>query len=144
MINIVVAEDQQMLLTTLVSLLNLEENIEVVGKAGNGIEAMSLVQQHQPDLCIMDLEMPLKTGLDVAEELKTYDCKTIILTTFARPGYFERVQKAEVEGFLLKDSPSEELINSIHYIMAGGRIYAPELVDDKSVSTQPFLARSIR
>ncbi|HLU21539.1 MAG TPA: response regulator, partial [Bacillaceae bacterium] len=72
MINIVVAEDQQMLLTTLVSLLNLEENIEVVGKAGNGIEAMSLVQQHQPDLCIMDLEMPLKTGLDVAEELKTY------------------------------------------------------------------------
>ncbi len=57
------------------------------------------------------------------------DCKVIILTTFARPGYFERARKAGVRGYLLKDSPIEELVNSIRIIMDGSRIYAPELVD---------------
>ena len=72
--------------------------------------------------------MPVKTGLDAAEELngKT-DCKIIILTTFARPGYFERARKAGVRGYLLKDSPIEELVNAIRVIMDGRRIYAPEL-----------------
>ena len=70
MIRIVIAEDQQMMLGALGSLLNLEEDLEVVGKAGNGEEAISLVKQFQPDVCIMDIEMPMKTGLEAAEELK--------------------------------------------------------------------------
>lgn len=77
----------------------------------------------------MDIEMPVKTGLDAAEALKDEGCKVIILTTFARPGYFERARKAGVRGYLLKDSPIEELVNSIRIIMEGRRIYAPELVD---------------
>lgn len=128
-IRIVIAEDQRMLLGALSSLLDLEEDMEVVGKARNGEEALDLVQRLKPDVCIMDIEMPLKTGLDVAEELKDDPCKVIILTTFARAGYFERARKAEISGYLLKDSPSEELANSIRVIMDGRRVYAPELVE---------------
>lgn len=130
MIRIVIAEDQGMLLGAMKSLLNMEEDMEVVGLAKNGEEAVQLVKEHQPDICIMDIEMPVKTGLDAVEELhEETDCKVIILTTFARPGYFERARKAGVRGYLLKDSPIEELVNSIRVIMDGRRIYAPELVD---------------
>ncbi len=131
MIRIVIAEDQGMLLGALRSLLSMEEDMEVVGLAKNGEEALKLVEEHQPDICIMDIEMPVKTGLDAAEELHSTgsNCKVIILTTFARPGYFERARKASVRGYLLKDSPIEELVTAIRTIMDGKRIYAPELVD---------------
>lgn len=129
MIQIVIAEDQGMLLGALGSLLDLEEDMKVVGKAENGQEALDLVEHHQPDICIMDIEMPVKSGLDAAEELKDNVCKVIILTTFARTGYFERARNANVSGYLLKDSPSEELAKSIRTIMDGRKIYAPELVD---------------
>ena len=129
MIRIVLAEDQRMLLGALGSLLDLEDDMEVVGKAHNGDEVLNLVHELNPDVCIMDIEMPSKTGLDAAEELKEHPCKVIILTTFARTGYFERARKAGVMGYLLKDSPSEDLANSIRSIMEGRRVYAPELID---------------
>lgn len=129
MIRIVIAEDQGMLLGAMKSLLSLEDDMEVVGLAKNGEEAIEQVRSLKPDVCIMDIEMPVKTGLDAAEALKEEDCKIIILTTFARPGYFERARKAGVRGYLLKDSPIEELVHSIRIIMDGRRIYAPELVD---------------
>lgn len=129
MIRIVIAEDQRMLLGALGSLLDLEPDMKVIGKATNGEEAVQLVKLHQPDVCMMDIEMPVKSGLDAAMELKDHSCKIIILTTFARAGYFERAREANVSGYLLKDSPSEQLANSIRTIMNGQKIYAPELVD---------------
>ncbi|KSU86545.1 response regulator transcription factor [Priestia flexa] len=141
MIRIVIAEDQRMLLGALGSLLSLEDDMEVVGKASNGEEAVALARQHHPDVCIMDIEMPLKTGLEAAEELEELDCKVIILTTFARSGYFQRALKAKVSGYLLKDSPSEELASSIRSIMQGRRIYAPELVDDVYAEENPLTER---
>ncbi|MGZ0052047.1 response regulator transcription factor [Brevibacillus gelatini] len=141
MIRIVIAEDQRMLLGALASLLDLEEDMQVVGRAGNGEDAVKLVHLHKPDICIMDIEMPVKSGLDAAEELKGSGCKVMILTTFARPGYFERALKAGVHGYLLKDSPSEELASSIRSIMAGKRIYAPELVDEAYGQENPLTER---
>jgi len=143
MIRIVIAEDQRLLLGALASLLDLEEDMTVVGRAGNGEEAVGLVRQHNPDICIMDIEMPGKSGLDAAEELKNAGsaCKVIILTTFARTGYFERAMKAGVNGYLLKDSPSEELADSIRSVMAGRRIYASELVDDAYSEENPLTER---
>lgn len=141
MIRIVIAEDQRMMLGALGSLLDLEDDLEVVGKATNGEEALSLVQRHQPDVCIMDIEMPLKSGLEAAEELKGTDCKVIILTTFARSGYFQRALKAGVSGYLLKDSPSEELASSIRSVMAGQRIYAPELIETVYSEENPLTNR---
>ncbi|WP_082232207.1 response regulator transcription factor [Halobacillus massiliensis] len=141
MIRIIIAEDQRMLLGALGSLLDLEEDMEVIGTAKNGKEACDLVNDLNPDVCIMDIEMPIKNGLDAAEELKDHKCKVIILTTFARAGYFERAQKAGVTGYLLKDSPSEELAHSIRKIMEGQKVFAPELIDVAFAEENPLTER---
>lgn len=141
MIRIVIAEDQRMLLGAFASLLNLEADMEVVAQASNGEEAVNLVRQYQPDICIMDIEMPVKSGLEAAEELKDQGCKIIILTTFARTGYFERALKSGVRGFLLKDSPIEELASSIRSIIEGRRIFAMELVDEAYGEENPLTER---
>ncbi|MCM3785067.1 response regulator transcription factor [Neobacillus mesonae] len=141
MIRIVIAEDQRMLLGALASLLDLEEDMKVIGRANNGEDAVKLVHEHKPDICIMDIEMPIKNGLDAAEEIKGSDCKVIILTTFARTGYFERALKSGVSGYLLKDSPIEELSQTIRSVMSGRRIYAAELVDDGYGEKNPLTDR---
>ncbi|WP_160033939.1 response regulator transcription factor [Paenibacillus sp. An7] len=141
MIRIVIAEDQRMLLGALASLLDLEEDMQVIGRANNGEDAVNLVREHQPDICIMDIEMPIKSGLDAAEEMKDQDVKIVILTTFARSGYFERALKAGVSGYLLKDSPIEELAQTIRSVMAGRRIYAAELVDEGYGEKNPLTER---
>ncbi|WP_099352957.1 response regulator transcription factor [Fredinandcohnia onubensis] len=141
MIRIIIAEDQRMVLGALGSLLNLEDDMEVVGMASNGQEAITLVKELKPDICMMDIEMPLKTGLEAAEELKETDCKVIILTTFARTGYFQRALRAGVKGYLLKDSPSDELADSIRSVMSGKRVYAPELMDDLYADENPLTER---
>ncbi|HZG58265.1 response regulator transcription factor [Paenibacillus sp.] len=141
MIRIVIAEDQRMMLGALAALLDLEPDMEVVGRAGDGEEAVRLVRSLRPDVCVMDIEMPKKSGLEAAEELRGADCKVVILTTFARAGYFERALKAGVGGYLLKDSPSEELAASIRSVAAGRRIYAPDLVDDVYAESNPLTER---
>lgn len=143
MIRIVIAEDQRMLLGALGSLLSLEDDMEVVGKASNGKEAVLLAKEIKPDVCVMDIEMPGKTGLEAAEELKGQGCKIIILTTFARSGYFQRALKAGVSGYLLKDSPSEELAGTIRSVMAGRRVFAPELMDDVYSEENPLTEREM-
>ncbi|PLS03662.1 response regulator [Neobacillus cucumis] len=130
MIRIVIAEDQEMLLEAIGSLLNLEDDMEVVGLAADGEEAIRLVHHLHPDVCLMDIEMPVKSGLEAAEMIKPLDCKVIILTTFARKGYWYRAIQADVRGYLLKDGPSEELADSIRSIIAGRRIYSQELMDE--------------
>jgi len=131
MVKIVLAEDQGMLLGALSTLLNLEDDLEVIGQATNGHEAVELVRKLKPDICIMDIEMPIKTGLDAAEELVDVDCKIIILTTFAKPGYFARARAVGVSGYLLKDGPSDDLSSAIRTIMNGQKVYAPELIDQQ-------------
>ncbi|MCM3121738.1 response regulator transcription factor [Mesobacillus sp. AQ2] len=143
MIRIVIAEDQRMLLGALGSLLSLEDDMEVVGKASNGEEAVALAKEIKPDVCVMDIEMPGKTGLEAAEELKGLGCKIIILTTFARSGYFQRALKAGVSGYLLKDSPSEELASTIRSVMGGRRVFAPELMDDVYSEENPLTEREM-
>jgi two-component system, NarL family, response regulator DesR len=130
MISIIIAEDQRMLLGALGALLDLEDDFQVIGHASTGEEAWRLVQALQPDICLMDIEMPIKTGLDVAEDIQKgkIRSKVVILTTFVRAGYFERAVKAGVMGYLLKDSSSDDLADSIRNIMKGKREFAPELV----------------
>ncbi|CAG9612043.1 Transcriptional regulatory protein DesR [Bacillus rhizoplanae] len=130
MIRIIIAEDQRMLRGALGALLDLEDDIEVVGQAENGEEALQLIEKLQPDVSIMDIEMPIQSGLDVAEILwkQQSQCRVMILTTFARPGYFERAMKANVHGYLLKDSPSEDLAAAIRNVMNGKREISPELM----------------
>jgi two-component system, NarL family, response regulator DesR len=130
MIRVILAEDQSMVRGALAALLNLEDDIEVIGEASNGIEAWELIQKERPDLCILDIEMPEMSGLDVAEKVKEHglSCKVMILTTFARPGYLQRAMKSGAKGYLLKDSPVEELAKAIRQVHKGAKVISPELV----------------
>lgn len=130
MIRIVIAEEQPMLLYALEALLNLEEDMKVVGQASNGEEAITLVHELKPDICIMDIDMSGKSGLEVTEELYGIGCKVILLATFAHKEYIQRILEVGVAGYLMKDSPSEILTNSIRAIMAGSQVFEPELMEE--------------
>ncbi|MHA6532269.1 response regulator [Paenibacillus sp. BAC0078] len=143
MIRIVIAEDQRLLRGAMASLLELEDDIEVAGEAGDGAEALAVIERLKPDVCLMDIEMPYKSGLEVAEILKAkgYATKIIILTTFARPGYFERGVQAGIQGYLLKDEPVDKLADAIRRVMDGHREVSPELVFGSLREENPLSAR---
>lgn len=146
MITIYLAEDQGMLNSALSQLLELEDDLHVVGKATDGKTAWQEIQNLEPDVAILDIEMPGLTGLDVADQMHMNKLKTraLILTTFAQKAYFERSVNAHVAGYLLKDSPSDDLITVIRQIMAGKTIYAPELVVNMiSVDSNPLTKREL-
>lgn len=130
MIRIVIAEDQRLLRGALAALLDLEPDLQVIGQAADGEEALGMILRLEPDVCLMDIEMPARSGLEVAERLQAAGsgCKVIILTTFARPGYFERAAQAGVRGYLLKDEPSERMAESIRSVARGRREVSPELI----------------
>ncbi|WP_172197346.1 response regulator transcription factor [Saccharibacillus qingshengii] len=143
MIRIIITEDQRLLRGAMASLLSLEDDIEVVGEAGDGEEALRLIEALNPDVCLMDIEMPKVSGLDAAERLKAAgsSCKVVILTTFARPGYFERGVKADIRGYLLKDEPIEKLAEAIRRVMQGHREVSPELVFGSMREENPLTPR---
>ncbi|PFD98423.1 DNA-binding response regulator [Bacillus cereus] len=129
MIRIVIAEDQKMLRGALVSLLKLEDDIEVIADVSNGLDAWNIITKHRPDVCLLDIEIPDITGLEIADKLRTigHPCKIMIVTTFARPGYLQKAMDAKVEAYLLKDEPIEFLIEAIHKVMNGERIVSTDL-----------------
>lgn len=143
MITLVIAEDQKILRGALGTLLDFEEDLTVVGQAQDGEEALRLIQQLNPDVCILDIEMPKKSGLDVADDLKLSGsrCKVVMLTTFVRPGYFERALKSDVRGYLLKDGSIDELANAIRNVMKGKREFASELVMGHFSNDNPLTTR---
>lgn len=129
MIRVVIAEDQKMVLGALSALLEMEGDIQVVGRAPDGAAALDLVRAEKPDVLISDIEMPSLTGIDVAARLKAEGSATrvLIVTTFGRPGYLRRAMEAGVKGYLLKDGPSSVLAAAVRAVAAGGRAIAPEL-----------------
>jgi len=145
-IELYLAEDQSMLNSALTQLLELEDDLHVVGSAGDGQTAWTEIQQLQPQVAILDIEMPGLSGLDVADQIQAakLPTKVIILTTFAQKAYFERAVVAQVAGYLLKDSPSDDLIAAIRQVMAGATIYAPELVVNMlSADKNPLTEREL-
>ncbi|WP_276351524.1 response regulator transcription factor [Cohnella caldifontis] len=140
---VIVAEDQGMLRGALSALLDLEDDIEVVGQAENGEQALEMIRNLRPDLCVMDIEMPKLSGLDVAERLKADGdpCRVVILTTFSRSGYFQRAMRAGIRGFLLKDSPFDELSASLRRVFEGGRAVSPELAITLYEAENPLTER---
>lgn len=143
MIRLVLAEDQTLLLGALASLLDLEEDIEVAGRATSADEARRLIEEERPDLLLTDIEMPGSTGLDLAEWARTNapDTTVAILTTFARPGYLRRALEAGVRGYLLKETPAEQLAESVRRIHAGYRVIDPELALTAFDSSDPLTDR---
>ena len=142
-ISVLLAEDQRMVLGALGSLLALEADIDVVGTAADGDEALRLVQTLQPDVLLTDIEMPGRSGLDVAAEIRRRGLPTrvVILTTFARSGYLRRALDAGVGGYLLKDAPSAALAEAIRTVHHGGRAVDPALAAEAWAEPDPLTDR---
>jgi two-component system response regulator DesR len=129
MIRVVLAEDQAMVRGALSALLKLESDLDVIGTAANGEEAWTLIAREKPDVVVTDIEMPQLTGLELAQRIRErgVECKVVILTTFARPGFLRRALDAGVSGYLLKDAPSEQLAEALRKVHRGGRAIDPQL-----------------
>ncbi|MFV8128170.1 response regulator transcription factor [Streptomyces syringium] len=128
-ISVLLAEDQGMMRGALALLLGLEDDIEIVAQVGNGDEILPQALATRPDIALLDIELPGRSGLDAAADLRERlpDCRVLILTTFGRPGYLRRAMEAGATGFLVKDGPVEELAAAIRRVLAGERVIDPAL-----------------
>src|SRR5580658_2324260 len=128
-VRIMIAEDQTMVRQALVALLELEPDIEVVAQAADGNEAVAMARKHQPEVAVLDIEMPGLTGIEVAGELRRgrFEGKIVIVTTFDRPGYLRAAMAAGASGFLLKDAPAADLAAAIRRVAVGERVVDPSL-----------------
>ena len=124
MIRLVIAEDQALVLGAIAALLAMEDDLEIVARAPDGDAALEAVRAHRPDILLTDIEMPKRTGIEVAQAIaaESLPTRVVIVTTFARPGYLARARAAQVKGYLLKDAPVEELAAAIRTVAAGGSI----------------------
>ncbi|VUX00212.1 Transcriptional regulatory protein DegU [Streptococcus constellatus] len=142
---LLVAEDQSMLRDALCQLLDMQPDVEMVHQVADGQEAMDLLQSQKVDVAILDVEMPQKTGLDVLEWIKSHypKIKVIIVTTFKRPGYFERAVKADVDAYVLKERSIADLMKTIHTVLDGKKEYSPELMEVMMTSKNPLSNQEI-
>jgi two-component system, NarL family, response regulator DesR len=128
-VRIMIAEDQTMVRQALVALLELEPDIEVVAQAADGDEALAMARKFEPDVAVLDIEMPGPSGIEVAGRLGTsgFAGQVVIVTTFDRPGYLRAAMAAGASGFLLKDAPAADLAAAIRKVAAGQRVVDPAL-----------------
>ncbi|WP_062430725.1 response regulator transcription factor [Herbidospora daliensis] len=129
MIRVMLAEDQNLVRGALAALLGLEEDLEIVAEAADGVEAVAVARRERPDVALLDIEMPGADGLTAAGQIRAAvpECHVMILTTFGRPGYLRRAMEAGASAFLIKDSPAEQLAAAIRRVVAGERVIDPAL-----------------
>ncbi len=128
-IRIVIADDHPIVRQGLATVLSQEEDLEVVGQAANGLEAVAQARELRPDIILMDLQMPKMDGVEAIQEIKmeTSDIGIIILTTYDTDDYIFRGIEAGARGYLLKDSPPEEVLKAIHTVHKGESMIQPRV-----------------
>ncbi len=143
MIRVLLAEDQAMVRGALSALLDLEEDLEVLGTCPDGVSACKEALRLRPDVIVTDIEMPGLTGLELAARIREQQIpsKVIIVTTFARAGYLRRALDAGVQGYLLKDAPADQLADAIRKVHRGGRVIDPQLAVAAWTDTDPLSER---
>ncbi|RXF02940.1 response regulator transcription factor [Pseudoalteromonas sp. PS5] len=129
MIRVFIVEDQALVRGAIVALLSLDQDIEVIGDAENGQVAKKKLKSLSPDVVLTDIEMPHITGLELAQHLQQTqpNCKVVIMTTFSKAGYIRRAITLGVNGFVLKEAPSEYLLSTLKKVMNGQKVIDPEL-----------------
>ena len=129
MIRILVADDEHLIRDAIAGLLDLEDDFEVVGRAGAGAEALAVAARLRPDVALLDLQMPEPDGIEVARRLGTElpDCRCIIVTSHGRPGYLKTALAAGARGFLPKTVSARTLAHVVRTVAEGGRYVDPEL-----------------
>ncbi|WP_370947943.1 DNA-binding response regulator [Amycolatopsis sp. cg5] len=144
MIRVLLADDQAMVRGALATVLDLEPDIEVVAAVGTGDDAVTSAREHTPDVALLDVQMPGKDGLEAAAELHKLvpGCRIIICTTFGRPGYLARAMAAGAAGFVVKDSPPEQLVDAVRRVHSGLRVVDPALAAESlATGASPLTAR---
>ncbi|MGV4301512.1 response regulator [Trueperella pyogenes] len=131
-IRVVLADDQALVRGALAALLSLEEGIDVVGQTGRGEELVRLVEELHPDVALVDIEMPGMDGIEatrqIAAALPQVAC--LIVTTFGRPGYLQRALDAGARGFVVKETPAEQLADMVRAVHDGQRVIDPALATE--------------
>jgi len=135
-IRVLIADDQALVRGALVALLRLENDIEVVAEVGSGAEAVVAARTHNPDVALLDVQMPGMDGLTAAAELHAVapTCRVIVCTTFGRPGYLARAMAAGAAGFVVKDAPPEQLVDAVRRVHSGLRVVDPVLAAESLAS----------
>ena len=144
MISILIAEDETLIRTALAALLNLEGDLSIAAQATSGDEAVAMARHHQPDIALLDLQMPGLDGISVAETLRHSlpGCASIIITSHGRPGHLKRALAAGARGFLPKTVSADVLSNAIRAVHAGGRyIHADLAAEAISAGNSPLTPR---
>jgi len=129
MIRLLVAEDMRILRETLVATLSLEDDLEVVAAVDSGQEVVPAALAHTPDVAIVDIDLPGIDGLTAAARLHRSlpQCRVLMLTALRTPENLRRAVDAHAAGFLLKDTPADELVAAIRRVAAGGTAIDPDL-----------------
>lgn len=140
MITMIIAEDQHMLRKAMVQLIELNDDLKVLADVGNGNDALELIKTYEPDIAILDIEMPGMTGIEVLAESKALKLQTkiIIVTTFKRPGYFEKAVANDVDAYVLKERSIDELVNTIQKVVNGKKEYSDSLMTSLITYTNPL------
>ena len=128
-IRVVLADDQPLVRTGLRMILGTEEDIEVVGEAVDGVEAIRVCAQSRPDVVLMDVRMPGVDGIEATRAVTTgdYPPRVLVLTTFDLDDVVYEALRAGASGFLLKDAPEERLTTAIRVVADGGSLFAPSV-----------------
>jgi two-component system response regulator DesR len=128
-VRILLAEDVHMVRGALVALLQLEPDLHVVSTVDRGDTIVAAALASKPDVAVIDIDLPGIDGLTAAAELheRLPSCRTLILTTLGRPGTLRRALSAQVSGFLLKDSPPDQLALAVRSVATGRRVVDPQL-----------------
>jgi two-component system response regulator DesR len=131
-IRVLIAEDQAMVRGALASLLSLEDDIDVVAEVERGDFVLEAARRAAPDVALLDIEMPGRDGISLAGDLtrELPATRTLILTTFGRPGYLRRALENGAHGFLLKDAPAGQLADAIRKVAQGERVIDVQLAAD--------------
>lgn len=128
MIRVLIADDETMIRTAMETLLGMEDDLEILPGVADGRAAVEAAQRLQPDVCVLDLEMPELDGVEAAREItRTVATKVIICTRHARPGVLRRALAEKVAGFVPKSTPVERLAGVIREVMAGRRYIDPDI-----------------
>lgn len=135
-IRLLLADDQGLVRGALAALLDLEPDLEVVAQVDRGDEVLDAVRAHRPDVALLDIEMPGMDGIETARALKEsgLECRSLIVTTFGRPGYLKRALDAGASGFTVKDMPAEQLANAVRRVAQGLRVIDPQLAEASLVA----------
>lgn len=131
-INVLLADDQALVRGALATLLGLEPDIEVVAQVGTGRQAVDAVRASGADVALLDIDMPDGDGLSAAAAIRDahLNCRCLIVTTFGRPGYLSRAMEAGASGFIVKDTPPQQLADAVRKVHAGLRVIDPSLAQE--------------